>query len=155
MSTDSLTLLADVTEKRAQVNLPANSANLQGDADAYGTAFPNPMSLTTIMTVGAGPALEMVKGTSGPSCHLPVLMSLPTPEVRGQQERQGADTNADKPKKFRRLVPKNDKVIALARLIACKYPKEGSKNAIAKRFTGGNKVEAQSLLRQVRRYKFG
>lgn len=107
-------------------------------------------------------SLDMGQKLAASSCRPPDAALLQTTEVHGQQAGQddhdlgqAADTNADKPKRFHRSLPKSDKVIALARLIGSKFPKEGSKNAIAKRFTGGNEVEARSLLRQVRRYKLG
>jgi hypothetical protein len=102
-----------------------------------------------------GPSLDMGHKPSASSCRPPAAALLRTTEVHGQQTGQAADRNADKPERFHQKLPRNNKVVELARLIARKYPKLGSKNAIALGFTKGDKKEALSLLRQVRRYNFG
>jgi hypothetical protein len=81
------------------------------------------------------------------------FVAQPLPRGSYNSPPKAADKIADTPTRFHRKLPGNDKVLALARILQKKFPREGSKNAIALRFANGDRKKAQSLLRQIRRYR--
>lgn len=72
-------------------------------------------------------------------------------EEQAGQERT-ADTKTDSRKKAGALVPENSDVARLARDIKKRLPKGDTKIGIAREFTGGDEKQAQTLLRQLRRF---
>jgi hypothetical protein len=74
------------------------------------------------------------------------------PAAEGQVGGGQADKEADKPKKKLRTFPENSEVLKLARLIKNGRKERRPQVDVARGFTEGNEVKAQSLLRQLRRY---
>jgi hypothetical protein len=74
-------------------------------------------------------------------------------QVEGQGESGQADKETDKPKKKLRTIPENPEVLKLAKGITKGREDGRSLIDIARDFTDGNDAKAQSLLRQLRRYR--
>jgi hypothetical protein len=68
------------------------------------------------------------------------------------QPTDGADSQADTPKKNSRPVPENQKVLQLAKKIKRDSQRGTSKIDSAREFCDGDERKAKSLLRQLRRY---
>jgi hypothetical protein len=70
----------------------------------------------------------------------------------GRDESGQADKETDKSKKKLHTIPENPEVVKLAKAIKRGRQERRAKIDVARGFTEGNELKAQSLLRQLRRY---